>query len=164
VGRHARRSIFEKIRLTPGAMRTVADRRFDDAEALRKTGENARANGAMYLAGFVVECLLKARLLKEHPWLQRSLDPGSLSAKDKQLYLLCYKMHDLEQLLEHLPDLKRKVLEASKFCPSGSNPFQSLMAIVEDWTIFARYSPRTATIDEAARFLKQVKEVKKWLN
>jgi hypothetical protein len=33
---------------------------FGDAAALRDTKKNERANGAMYLAGFVVECLLKA--------------------------------------------------------------------------------------------------------
>jgi len=36
-------------------LRTVADRRFDDADALRQTGRNARANGAMYLGRFVEE-------------------------------------------------------------------------------------------------------------
>lgn len=49
----------------PSAMVIVAQRRFDDAEALCRTGENARANGAAYLAGFVIEILLKARLVRK---------------------------------------------------------------------------------------------------
>ncbi len=44
-------SIFQKIKLRPTQLRTVAQRRFEDAECLRKTGVNARANGAMYLGG-----------------------------------------------------------------------------------------------------------------
>ena len=41
-------------------MATVAERRFDDAAALRATNENARANGVAYLCGYVIEILLKA--------------------------------------------------------------------------------------------------------
>jgi hypothetical protein len=47
--------IFTRMRLGPAALRTVAERRFDDAMSLKRTGQNARANGAMYLAGFVIE-------------------------------------------------------------------------------------------------------------
>ena len=57
--------IFLKVRLRPTQLRTVAERRFDDAVALRQTGKNARANGAIYLGGFAIECLLKARLLED---------------------------------------------------------------------------------------------------
>jgi hypothetical protein len=67
--------IFKKIRLTPTQLRTVAERRFADAEALRDTKANARANGTMYLAGFVVECLLKAKLLERYRWLQSASSP-----------------------------------------------------------------------------------------
>lgn len=64
--------IFERqIKLKPSALVTVAERRFDDAEALCRTGENARANGAAYLAGFVIEILLKARLVKEFEAIAR---------------------------------------------------------------------------------------------
>lgn len=62
-------SIFAKTKLTPSQLRTVAERRFADARCLLKSGENERANGAMYLAGFVIECHLKACLLEVHPWL-----------------------------------------------------------------------------------------------
>jgi hypothetical protein len=49
-------SIFTRpAMLKPSTMKTVAERRFDDAAALRDTGRNARANGVAYLAGFVIE-------------------------------------------------------------------------------------------------------------
>lgn len=55
--------IFDKrSELKPPAMRTVAERRFADAQALINTKMNARANGAIYLAGFVIEILLKTQL------------------------------------------------------------------------------------------------------
>ena len=67
--------IFQKVRLRPTQLRTVANRRFGDAEALRETGQNARANGVMYLGGFVIECLLKAQLLERFRWLQSAGSP-----------------------------------------------------------------------------------------
>jgi len=62
--------IFARVRVSPTQLRTVAERRFDDASYLRESGKNARANGAMYLAGFVLECLLKARLIEKYSCLR----------------------------------------------------------------------------------------------
>jgi len=59
--------IFKRTRLRPPQLRSVADRRFDDAQALRATQLNARANGAIYLGGFVIECPFKAMLLEKFP-------------------------------------------------------------------------------------------------
>ncbi len=43
------REIFRKqLRLTPGQLRAVAERRYDDAMCLLDSGDNARANGAIY--------------------------------------------------------------------------------------------------------------------
>jgi len=60
-------NIFLKQRLTIGQLRAVADRRYGDAVTLVETGDNARANGAQYLAGIVIEILLKGQLLRLHP-------------------------------------------------------------------------------------------------
>ncbi|HZL36973.1 MAG TPA: hypothetical protein VFC78_16760 [Tepidisphaeraceae bacterium] len=46
-------AIFLKRRLTPGQLRAVADRRYDDAICLFDSRDNARLNGAMYIGGFV---------------------------------------------------------------------------------------------------------------
>lgn len=156
-------SIFEKIRLGPSQLRTVANRRFDDANALRKTGRNARANGAMYLAGFVVECLLKAKLIEKHAWLQHPFNVQSRAKPDQRAYDLCYRRHDLAALLEHLPELKQRLLEWGRNRSAGSGVIDSLRSVVGQWTIFARYSTRVATMHEAATFIEQVKEVKEWL-
>lgn len=69
MARRAISSIFDRVALRPAQLRTVADRRMADAQFLRSRGGGRHANGAMYLAGFVVECLLKAQLLERYRWL-----------------------------------------------------------------------------------------------
>lgn len=153
--------IFKKVRLRPSQLRTVANRRLDDANALRKTGENARANGAMYLGGFVVECLLKAGLLERFPWLQ-SAGPGEKRSKDdQQLWSLCYRSHDLDEILARLPDIADKLSRLEQ--RESSRLAQSLKSICGEWTIYARYSPYNADIDDARTFLDQIEELKPWL-
>jgi hypothetical protein len=150
-------SIFTRRKLRPSQLRTVADRRFDDATALVASGKNARANGAMYLGGFVVECLLKASLLERYPWLQSTPHPPGASAHDLRIWSLAYRQHDLEELLLHLPHIQ------SRLQASGSRNLGEFGAICATWTIFARYSPQSAMISEAARFLAVIKEIKPWL-
>ena len=96
-------NIFQKVRLHPTQLRTVADRRFADADVLRKTGKNTRANGSMYLGGFVIECLLKAMLLERYPWLQTAGSPQVRGKDDQYLWSLCYRSHDLD---EYWPDFR----------------------------------------------------------
>jgi len=140
----------------------VAERRFDDAETLRKTGQNARANGAIYLGGFVLECLLKARLLERFPWLQSAGSPEGRSSADLRLWSLCYRSHDLDEILGRLPDVIDKLSRVEG--RQSTRLVQSLKSICAQWTIFARYSPYTADIDDARLFLAQIKEIKSWLN
>lgn len=154
-------TIFEKVRLGPGQLRAVAERRFGDADALRKTGENARANGAIYLGGFVVECLLKAKLLERFPWLHNASLPEGRSQEDQHLWSLCYRSHDLDEILAKLPEITDKL---SRLEHGESNRLMQLLRyICGEWTIYARYSPRAADISDARKFLEQIKELKKWL-
>lgn len=153
--------IFEKVRLRPTQLRTVAQRRLGDAEALRKTQQNARANGAIYLGGFVIECLLKAKLLERFTWLQSSGSPDKRSKDDRYLWSLCYRSHELDEILARLPEITMKL---SRLEQGESNRLtQSLKSICGQWTIYARYSPYTADIDDAGVFLSQVQELKTWL-
>ena len=156
-------NIFKKMRLTPSQLRTVAERRFDDAEILRRTGKNARANGAMYMAGFVIECLLKARLLEKYSWLQNARNIGALPKTDLMLYNLCYRMHDLTAILDRLPEVKQRLMNLNSFCCQKGRLYSMLESVVSRWTIFARYSPRMATMQEAGDFVRQIKEIKEWL-
>lgn len=159
-------NIAARVRLRPAQLRTVADRRFDDAETLRRTGQNARANGAIYLGGIVVECLLKARLLEQHPWLASQASPQGLSRKEQSLWSLCYRSHNLDEILKSIPDLAKGLVNQSSKGHSqrGSrNLLRSFKSVCSNWSIFIRYSPRMANIKEAQRFLDTVKELKEVL-
>jgi len=156
-------SIFKKMRLRPTQLRTVAQRRFDDAECLLQKGQNARANGAMYLAGFVIECLLKAKLLEKYQWLQIAGNTGNLTTDDRRLYDLCYRMHDLAAILDHLTELGEHLKNLNSFRYEKGRLYSMLKSVVGRWTIFARYSPQMAPMQEAGDFVRQIKEIKEWL-
>lgn len=152
--------IFRKRRLTPGQLRSVAEYRLQDAICLLKSGDSARANGAMYMGGFVVECLLKALLLERHPNLQNSVDPAKLSKSDAEVHRLLYG-HELDAMLNFLPEVEAKLkgLETLEH-RAVWHPF---LAVCEQWTVYARYSPSHARKSDAEEFLETVKEVKQWL-
>lgn len=154
----AKNRIFRKQQLGPKQLRTVADRRYDDAVALKKTNLNARANGAMYLGGFVIECLLKAKLLETYPGVLKTPLQSGQNEIHKKVYDLLYS-HRLSDMLVHLPKFLNE-LQAR-----GSMRLQNILkSICAEWTIYARYSPSNATMTDAAEFLEQVKELKTWLN
>lgn len=154
-------TIFQKVRLRPTQLRTVADRRFDDADALRQTGRNPRANGAMYLGGFVIECLLKAKLLERFAWLQNAGSPEGREKDERHLWSLCYRSHDLDEILARLPEIQARLSRMEQ--RQSSRLTQSLKSVCAQWTIYARYSPYNANIDDARRFLDQIEELKPWL-
>jgi len=155
------RTIFERQKLKPSQLRTVADRRLGDARFLQKSGLNARANGAMYLGGFVVECLLKANLLEEHPWLQNAGSPSGHRESDRALWFLCYRWHDLDGILARLPRLTERLASAGQ--RGQTRMLQSLKSICAQWTIQARYSPQMTTVQDADKFISRIEEVRPWL-
>lgn len=154
--------IFSKPVLSQNALRTVADRRFSDAAVLRDTKQNAHANGAMYLAGFVIECLLKAHMLAEHPWLATAnYESVREDEYKRQVWGLCYRSHDLDLIYAHLPKLRTAIDAKAQL--SGPKPSQTLREVFA-WSIFARYASSQATSREARDFLEKVRELKGHLN
>jgi hypothetical protein len=116
----------------------------------------------MYLGGFVVECLLKAELMDKHPWLQSAAHQCEDWPKEQhRLWALCYRSHDLDELLAHLPSIEQKLRTADQ--RTGARLSVQLREICGEWTIYARYSPQMTTMDEAVQFLDKIKEIKKWL-
>lgn len=126
---------------------------------LLDSGESARATGAMYMGGFVIECLLKALLLERHPNLQGPVDPATLSKSDREAFQLLYLSHELDAMLGFLPELEVKMRAA----PQGQVVWERFRTICEQWTVFARYSPKLAKKDDAQRFVDTIREVKQWL-
>ncbi len=149
-------SVSARQRLTPTQARTVADRRRADAGALQSFEENRHANGVMYLAGIAVELLLKARLLEKHPWLTKS-PASSLGARQRRLWDVCYRWHDLEAVRENLPELDAQLHAISPRLLEG------LKKLCAEWTIHIRYSTHQATRKESAAFLARLEELIPWL-
>ena len=131
-----------------------------DAEFLLGSGRNGRANGAMYMAGFVIECLLKALLLERHLNLQHVADPARLSRPDRAVFGLLYS-HDLDDMLGFLPEVRAKLSRVST--GSGDRLWFEFQSVCAEWTIYARYSPQLAGIADARRFVATIREVKTWL-
>jgi hypothetical protein len=150
-------NIFSKQRLTVGQLRAVAERRFDDARALCDTGQNARANGAQYLAGIVIEILLKGRLLKLFPDVAAK-PAHSVPADERTTWNLIWRSHDLAEILDRLPLLRTAVI--AKGHDAGQPYFEWLSTICNRWTIHARYSSATSTIAEAKVMVDRVRVLK----
>jgi hypothetical protein len=108
----------------------------------------------MYMAGFVIECLLKALLLERHPNLQGRVDPAKLSKSDAEAYGLLYG-HELDAMLNFLPEVEAKLkrLEAVEHRAMW-RPF---LAVCEQWTVYARYSPSQAKNRTPRSLLRQTK-------
>lgn len=152
--------IFRKRRLTPGQLRSVAEYRLEDALCLLKSGDPARANGAMYMGGFVIECLLKALLLDRHPNLQTVLDPARLSTTDARVYRLLFS-HELDAMLVYLPEVEMKL--KSREAVERRSVWEPFREVCEQWTVYARYLTKQAKKPEAEQFVQAVQEVKQWL-
>jgi hypothetical protein len=153
-------NIFRKTRLSPSQLRSVAERRFADAKCLLDSGKQERANGAIYMAGFVIECLLKALLLERHQNLQGKVNPATLSKSDKEVFDLLYS-HDLDDMVGFLPEIETKL--SGVRTESGRSAWQEFNVICEEWTVYARYSTQSAKLERAAEYLDTVEEAKKWL-
>ncbi|MBI3830727.1 MAG: hypothetical protein HY291_14495 [Planctomycetes bacterium] len=153
--------IFQKIRLNPTQLRTVADRRFDDAKFLCNSKLNARANAAMYLGGFVLECILKAKLMEKFAWLQSMGLPQRRSQDDQRLWSLCYRSHNLGEILERIPEVFDRIAQFEQ--QDRTQLAQSLKKLCARWTIYARYSTQMTGCTEATQFVDQIQEIRKCL-
>ena len=155
-------SIFDKQGpLSHRQLVTVAQRRFEDAEALCDTEQNARANGAQYLCGFVVQILLKAQLILWNPSIANRRSQEGMSEDERETWSLIFRSHDLGEMFARLPDLKKKVENHGK--RTGKPLLEQLLEICSTWTIYVRYSTLTTKMHDARRFLERVRGLKEVL-
>jgi hypothetical protein len=153
--------IFDKEpQLRPSTMAAVAERRFGDAEALSRTEENARANGVAYLVGFVIEILLKARLVARFRNTARKRQHEVTDA-EREVWRLIWKQHDLEAMLERMPELEAALKRRGE--RDGRDHLSELKKVCATWTIQARYSPRTINMAEAREWLERARSLKELL-
>jgi HEPN domain-containing protein len=119
----------------------VAEQRSDEARFLL---EGHRNTAAIYLAGYAVECILKAL------WLSRV--PARRRAKQVEAFR-GGKAHDLEWL-------------KAQYKKKGGEDFPPLIAKafarVNAWSTDLRYNPGTTKEREAEGFVGAVEEIIKW--
>ena len=147
-------------------MATVAQRRFEDAIALADTNNNARANGVVYLAGFVVEILLKARLIEKFPAIARKPeheinDKKRIGDDEREIWRLIWKQHSLEGMLERLSELEAFLKKKGE--RDGQDYVAELKKVFGIWTIQFRYSSQQMSMNEARNFLERVRLLKEQL-
>ena len=154
-------SIFPKqAELKPSAMTTVAQRRFEDADALRQTNKNARANAVVYLAGFVIEILLKAQLVRRYPGIAKKRR-HQVAENEMEVWRLIWQSHDLDGMIGFLPQLLASLDARGR--DEGADYSGELLRVCSEWTIQARYSPHSMPMREAADMLKRVRVLKELL-
>ena len=121
----------------------VARERLDDASFLL-TDEPPRTTAAVYLCGYVVECVLKALILSAVPRAKEASVLASFRG---------VSAHDYDILL------KRYREEGGAAVP------RAIVDRLEDvggWTVNLRYSPRRVERQEAADFLEAAREILEW--
>ena len=154
-------SIFERQHdVRPSQLAAVADRRFDDARTLCDTNDNARANGTQYLAGIVLDILLKAQLIVKHRQIARKRS-HELKDAERRVWSLIWRSHDLGGMLSELRGVSAAVEKQGK--RAGKPYLEWLQGICAAWTVYARYSTKSATIEEAREMLERVRQLKEIL-
>jgi HEPN domain-containing protein len=110
--------------------------RLRDARVLARR-ENKRYTGAVYLGGYVVECLLKAAICME----QRT---ERLPTK--------YRTHELEALLE-----------ATGYRPTMTPEIAAKFRVIIGWNVQLRYQGHQYQAKDARTFLAYVEVIRQWL-
>jgi HEPN domain-containing protein len=122
----------------------AAGQRLDDATFLL---DSERTTAAMYLAGYCVECMLKALIVTQ----------AGKSKKDEVLdEFRGAGAHNYDRLLAMY----------EKYCgsrPSKKNKeLAEAFVIVGSWSTDMRYDPGTMPADDAERFVEAVRRIWKW--
>lgn len=126
--------------------------RLDDAKALLGA---TRWRGALYLAGYSIECLLKAKLMTIFGChnlldLEDELQRRNLLAKNATIFT-----HELESLLRLTNGLHR--LRQNALLWQSFN-------MVNLWMPAWRYNPDLSSRDDANDYLEAVDKIRHWID
>jgi hypothetical protein len=152
--------VFDKILVDAKQLHSAADRRLGDASHLHASKENARVNGTIYLAGLAVECALKALVLEKHGWKPHAVDRDSLSKEEQRVWKLLFK-HSLSDLLVLLPKVQEKVALRDRI--DAPRRWGDINRLCAAWSTFIRYTPLSASRDQAEAYVGLAREVRSWL-
>ena len=126
--------------------------RLADAQALLNA---SRWRGAMYMAGYAVECLLKTRLMhiydcKNLRELEDLLRQRSILPANRTVFT-----HQLEDLLRMTPGYNR-LMRNREMLP--------LFNKVNQWTPNWRYTSKPTNRREATEFMTSIENFMRWVN
>lgn len=131
--------------------RKAAGHRWDDAQALFDAG---RWRGAMYLAGYVIECQLKAKLMERFGSRKMSELEDELRRRGVLAGAATVFTHQLRALLILAGSLER--LRQNK-------QLWRDFSVVNLWFPAWRYSSDLSSRDEAEGFLAAVESIRHWV-
>lgn len=119
----------------------VAMLRLEDAEILLR---NVRYGAAVYMAGYAVECMLKALVLASSPADQQETIATSFRGS---------RGHDIDSLREQY-----------RRCGVGPTPknVSNAFSVVYSWNIELRYEPRSPAPKESERFVNATRVICDW--
>ena len=125
--------------------------RLDDTEGLFKT---ARWRGAMYIAGYSIECLLKAKLMEIYNCRNLYQLEDELQKRGILTTRATVFTHQLEPLLRL----------AQGFTRLRQNRRMWLsFAVVNRWLPAWRYTADLSNREDAEEFLEAVKKIRDWI-
>jgi len=125
--------------------------RLDDARALLTA---VRWRGAMYMAGYSIECLLKTKLMRMYECrhlreLQEELQRRGVLSAQTSIFT-----HQLEPLLRLAGGLERL---------RQSEEHWRLFNLVNRWVPAWRYTADLSNAEDAADFLTAVNRISQWI-
>jgi len=132
--------------LRASVYRQAAIARLAEAEFLKK----AHPAGAIYLGGYVVECMLKWAICKRNGIIYLDDLPDQKLA-DR---LTSARGHDLDFLLD-VSGLKQLL--------KSNNRLYEAFAQVSAWNVTLRYDPQAGNFRSAAEFLTAARLLRDWL-
>lgn len=119
----------------------VAFQRLEEAEVLSGAGYHM---GAVYLAGYSVECMLKALILNATPEQKH---------EEVELEFRVQRAHDYEWLRNRYAQTK---------APGFPRETNDSLVFVSTWETTLRYTPGMGDPDDASRFLDAVRSILRW--
>lgn len=119
----------------------VSYQRLAEAEVLFEAGFYI---GAVYLAGYAVECMLKTLIMNAQP--EKDHEPTEAEFRGQRAHQYEWLRHRYAQT--NAPGLPASISESLTF--------------VSTWETSLRYKPGLGEPKDASRFLKEVQNILKW--
>lgn len=119
----------------------VAYQRFEEAEVLFEAGYY---NGAVYLAGYAVECMLKTLILDSTPEKEHESVEAEFRGQ---------RAHQYEWLRHRY---------AQTNAPGLPSEIGQSLAFVRTWETSLRYTPGLGHREDASRFLAEARKILDW--